>query len=155
MSDLENDFSSAMPETPALSYQEQMQESATTFIADIENRLAEGVEAPPELETLRKARDTGADASVLAAQAYELLIELGMVYDEDPDNGLLSYTSFDIKENLDVAEVKQEFAFLYKYGMSLVAKEFIDVETIKDIVKARLIERTGLSPEEFDAWLGY
>ena len=51
--------------------------------------------------------------------------------------------------------MKQEFAYLYKYGMSLAAREVVDVETIKEIVKMRLIERTGLSPEEFDTWLGY
>jgi len=58
-------------------------------------------------------------------------------------------------ENLEIPEVKQEFSYLYKYGMSLVAKGIVDVETIKEIVKGRLIERTGLSPEDFDEWLGF
>jgi hypothetical protein len=151
----ESDFASAMPEKPKLTYQEQMVESATTFIADLESRLKEGVAPPPELEELRQARDAGVDASELAAKIYILLIEQGMLYDQDPDDGSLSPTNFDIKANLDVPEVKQEFAYLYKYGMSLISKGVVDMEIIKDIVVERLIKRTGLTPEEFDAWLGY
>jgi len=42
MSDFESDFASAMPEKPVLSFQEQMTESATTFMVDLESRLGEG-----------------------------------------------------------------------------------------------------------------
>jgi hypothetical protein len=104
---------------------------------------------------LRQARDAGVDSSELAAKIYILLIEQGMLYDQDPDDGSLSPTGFDIKANLDVPEVKQEFSYLYKYGISLISKGVVDVDVIKDIVKERLIQRTGLTPEEFDAWLGY
>eukprot|EP00557_Chaetoceros_sp_GSL56_P000996 CAMPEP_0176503886 /NCGR_PEP_ID=MMETSP0200_2-20121128/15626_1 /TAXON_ID=947934 /ORGANISM="Chaetoceros sp., Strain GSL56" /LENGTH=154 /DNA_ID=CAMNT_0017903255 /DNA_START=17 /DNA_END=481 /DNA_ORIENTATION=- len=97
MSSFESDFASAMPEKPKLTYEEQMVESATTFIADLESRLKEGVAPPPELEELRQARDAGADASELAAKIYILLIEQGMLYDQDPDDGSLSPTNFDIK----------------------------------------------------------
>jgi len=155
MSKLESDFASAMPEKPKLTYEEQMVESATTFIVDLESRLKEGVAPPPELEELRQARDAGADASELAAKIYILLIEQGMLYDQDPNDGSLSPTNFDIKANLEVPEVKQEFAYLYKYGMSLISKGVVDMETIKEIVVERLIKRTGLTPKEFDSWLGY
>mmetsp|Transcript_274 Transcript_274/g.391 ORF Transcript_274/g.391 Transcript_274/m.391 type:complete len:213 (+) Transcript_274:126-764(+) len=155
MSGLESDFASAMPDKPEQSFQEQIAESATTFMVDLESRLGEGVSAPPELQDLREARDGGAGPSELAAKIYGLLIEQGMLYDQDPDDGTLTPTDFNIKENLEIPEVKQEFAYLYKYGMSLAAKEVVDVETIKEIVKLRLIDRTGLSPEEFDTWLGY
>jgi len=155
MSDFESDFSSAMPEKPESSLQERMQESATQFIADIESRLAEGVSVPPVLESLREARDTGAETKVLTGLIYELMIEQGMLYDQDPESGMLSYTDFEIKANLDVKEVKEEFTYLYTYGMSLISKGIIDIDTVKIIVTERLIERTGLSPEEFDAWLGY
>ena len=151
----ESDFESAMPEKPELSFQERMAEAATTFIADIESRLVEGVSAPSEMEDLRVARDAGADAGELALKIYVLLIEQGMLYDSDPDTGGLAYTNFDIKANLDVPEVKQEFAYLYKYGMGLIAKEVVDIDLIKEVVKTRLIERTGLSPKDFDSWLGY
>jgi hypothetical protein len=154
-SDFGSDFGSAMPEKPELSFQEQMAESATTFMADIENRLVEGVPPPPELEDLRKARDNNADAGELALKIYILLIEQGMLYDSDPDTGKLKYTDFDIKNNLDIPEVKQEFEYLYKYGMGLIYKGVVDVDAIKEVVKERLIKRTGLSPEEFDKWLGY
>ena len=138
-----------------MSFQEQMAKSATEFIADVEARLVEGVAAPPELEELRAARDANADAGELALKIYILLIETGMTYDQDPDTGSLALTNFDIKTGLEIPEVKQEFAYLYKYGMGLIAKGVVDVDTIKDVVKSRLIERTGLSPEEFDEWLGY
>jgi len=150
-----SDFQSAMPEKPKLSFQEQMEESATTFIADVESRLAEGVSAPPELEELRAARDDGADASELALKVYILMIEQGMVYDSDPETGALSYTNFDIKGNLEVPEVKQEFAYLYTYGINLIGRGVIGVDRVKEEVKQRLIDRTGLSPEKFDEWLGY
>ncbi len=78
-----------------------------------------------------------------------------MTYDQDPETGALTYTDYDIKANLETPEVKSEFAYLYKYGMSLIAKGVVDIDTVKSIVKKGLIERTGLSPEEFDEWLGY
>ena len=78
-----------------------------------------------------------------------------MTYDIDPDTGRLTPTQFDIKENLDIPEVKKEFKHLYSYGMELIKRGLIDLDSCKDIVEKRLIERTGLSPEEFDKWLGY
>ena len=152
---LESDFASAMPEKPEMTKQEKIIESATKFIIDLENRLDVGVEPVPELEALRQARDAGADEKVLAIKIYELMIEQGMTYDQDPETGLLTPTNFDIKSNLDIPEVKNEFGYLYKYGMNLCLAGVLDVDEVKEIVKPRLIERTGLSPEEFDAWLGY
>jgi hypothetical protein len=78
-----------------------------------------------------------------------------MMYDVDPDTGVLTPTQFDIKNNLDIPEVKAEFNHLYSYGMELIKRGMIDLDVVKETVKKRLIERTGLSPEEFDAWLGY
>jgi len=135
---------------------EKMEESATQFIADLTARLGDGVDPPPELEALREARDGGdSDENVLAVRIYELMIEQGMTYDIDPDTGRLTPTQFDIKENLDIPEVKKEFKHLYSYGMELIKRGLIDLDACKDIVEKRLIERTGLSPEEFDKWLGY
>ena len=91
----------------------------------------------------------------MAIKIYELMIESGMVYDQDPETGILTPTNFDIKNNLDIPEVKAEFAYLYKYGMNLCLTSILEVDEVKDIVKKRLIERTGLTPEEFDSWLGY
>ena len=65
MSDFESDLPSAMPEKL----------DTTQFIADVESRLAEGVSVPPVLESLREARDTGADTNVLTGLIYELMIE--------------------------------------------------------------------------------
>ena len=81
--------------------------------------------------------------------------EQGMMYDVDADTGVLTPTQFDIKNNLDIPEVKAEFKHLYTYGMELIKRGMIDLDTAKDCVKTRLIERTGLSPEEFDEWLGF
>ena len=82
MSEVESDFASAMPEKPTMTLKEQMHDNATKFIADLENRLDEGVEAVPELEALRQARDNDADAKEMAIKIYELMIEQGMVYDQ-------------------------------------------------------------------------
>ena len=150
-----SDFGSAMPAKPEQSLKEKLIESATTYISTLSGQLGEGVEAPEALDKLRKARDEEADEKVLAACTYELMIEQGMLYDQDPDTGALTPTEWDIKENLETPEVKKEFAYLYNYGMNLVAKDLLDVEDCKNIVKKGLIERTGKSPEEFDAWLGY
>ena len=78
-----------------------------------------------------------------------------MRYDIDADTGRLTPTQFDIKNNLDIPEVKAEFKHLYEYGMELIKRGLIDLDACKDIVKKRLIDRTGLLPEEFDKWLGY
>ena len=150
-----SDFGSAMPAKPEQTLEEKLSESATTYIATIEGQLGEGVDPPDALEKLRKARDDGADAKTLAARTYELMIEQGMTYDQDPDTGLLTPTEWDIKENLETPEVKKEFAFLYNYGMNLIAKGLLDIDEAKEIIKKGLIERTGKSPEDFDKWLGY
>jgi hypothetical protein len=39
--------------------------------------------------------------------------------------------------------------------MTMIASGLLDIDLVKAIVKERLIARTGLSPEEFDTWLGY
>lgn len=150
-----SDFGTAMPDKPQQTMKEKLMESATTFILDIEARLADGVDPPPEVETLRAARDADSDESTLALRIYELMIEQGMTYDVDAETGKLSPTQFDIKNNLDIPEVKAEFAHLYQYGMQLIARDLLDVDVAKECVKTRLIERTGKTPEEFDAWLGY
>lgn len=150
-----SDFGSAMPEKPEQSLEEKLVESATTYIATIEGQLADGVEPPEALEKLRAARDDKADAKTLAACTYALMIEQGMTYDQDPDTGALTPTEWDIKDNLETPEVKKEFAYLYNYGISLVAKNMLDENDAKEIVRKGLIERTGKTPEEFDAWLGY
>ena len=129
---------------------------ATHFIADISSRLDDGVLPPPELEALRNARDADdSTEQLLALRIYELMIEQGMTYDIDAETGRLRPTQFNIQQNLDVPEVKGEFKHLYSYGMELIRRGLIDLETCKDVVKKRLIDRTGLSPEEFDNWLGY
>ncbi|KAL9186541.1 hypothetical protein ACHAXT_005779 [Thalassiosira profunda] len=155
MSDFGSDFASAMPEKPQQSMKEKLEESATSFIADLSSRLADGVDPPPEMEALREARDGDSDEGTLALRIYELMIEQGMTYDIDPETGRLSPTQFDIKENLDVPEVKAEFKHLYSYGMELIKRGLLSLDTGKEVVTKRLINRTGLTPEEFDKWLGY
>lgn len=149
------DFPSAMPAKPEQTMKEKLEESATQFIADLTARLGDGVDAPPEMEALVKARDADSDEKELALRIYELMIEQGMTYDIDPDTGRLNPTEFDVKNNLDIPEVKSEFKHLYEYGMELIKRGLIDLDKCKDVVKTRLIDRTGLSPEEFDKWLGY
>ena len=58
-------------------------------------------------------------------------------------------------ENLETPEVKKEFAYLYQYGINLIGRNLLDEADAKEIVTKGLIERTGKTPEEFDAWLGY
>jgi len=96
-----------------------------------------------------------APTSEITVKVYDLMIERAMLYDEDPDTGSLSPTGFDIPDNLDVPEVNKEFKHLYSYGMMLMKKGLLDGEGLKEIVLERLVKRTGLSPEEFDKWLGY
>eukprot|EP00593_Proboscia_inermis_P000035 CAMPEP_0171293256 /NCGR_PEP_ID=MMETSP0816-20121228/1436_1 /TAXON_ID=420281 /ORGANISM="Proboscia inermis, Strain CCAP1064/1" /LENGTH=214 /DNA_ID=CAMNT_0011763889 /DNA_START=25 /DNA_END=669 /DNA_ORIENTATION=- len=150
-----SDFGSAMPEKPKLTTEQKLIDAADKFINDFSAKLSEGVPPPPELDALIEARKTSNDKQSLSKGIYELMIEQGMLYDIDPTTGMLSPTLFDIKANLDVPEVKSEFDYLYKYGMSLISNELIEVDVVKNIVVKRLIERTGLSPEEFDKWLGY
>ncbi|KAL3770452.1 hypothetical protein ACHAW5_001206 [Stephanodiscus triporus] len=149
------DFPSAMPQKPQQTMKEKLNESATQFIADLTTRLGKGVDPPPEMEVLREARDADGDEKTLALRIYELMIEQGMTYDIDADTGRLTPTQFDVKNNLDIPEVKAEFKRLYAYGIELIKRGLIDLETCKDVVKKRLIDRTGLSPEDFDKWLGY
>ena len=149
------DFPSAMPEKPQLTMEERMYQSADDFLDAMDNALADKSTAPPELEALREARKANADAKEMTVKIYELMIERAMRYDEDLDTGTLTPTGFDIPNNLDVPEVKKEFAHLYSYGMTLMNKGMLEGETLKEIVIERLIKRTGLSPEEFDKWLGY
>ena len=134
---------------------EQLMESADNFLEAMDNQLADKSIAPPELEALREARKANADPKEMTLKIYELMIERAMRYDEDPETSTLTPTGFDIPNNLDVPEVKKEFAHLYSYGMMLMKRGMLDGETLKGVVIERLIKRTELTPEEFDKWLGY
>lgn len=144
-----------MPEKPEQTIEEKMMESAESFVEVMTQTLGEGVEAPSELEDLRKAVQGKAGMKELAEKVYILMIERGMRYDEAPETGTLTPTDFDIPANLDVKEVRDEFAYLYKYGMMLMDKDLLTADQVKEIVLERLIKRTGLTPEKFDEWLGY
>ena len=148
------DFPSAMPAKPELTTEQKLEQSADDFIEMMTNTLGEGVEAPPELEQLKKAR-ADSDAKALPLLIYQLMIERGMRYDEAPETGTLTPTEFDIPANLDAKEVQAEFKHLYSYGMMLMDKGMLSEDEVKTTVIERLINRTGLSPEEFDKWLGY
>lgn len=150
-----SDFPSAMPEKPKQTLEEKIGESADGTIALVEGTLGEGVEAPPELAALKKAREDGAGPNELSVLIYDLMIERGMRYDEEPETGTLTPTEFNIKENLDVPEVKEEFKYLYTYGMKLISSGLLTREQVEKSVKERLVARTGLTPEEFDKWLGF
>jgi hypothetical protein len=153
---VESDFGSAMPAKPEMSLEERIQQTATEFIATLTERLGEGVQPPqPELDALKEARDSGAKPDVIATRIYELLIEQGMLYDTDPETGIMTLTEWNIKEHLEAPEVKKEFLYLYQYGMGLIAKGYVGIDEVKNIVKERLIDRTGKTPEEFDKWLGF
>jgi len=155
-SDFESDFASAMPEAPQLTLREFLEQAADRTISNVQGSLAEGVVAVPELDALRKLRDSGtATDEELSCAIYALMIERGMTYDEDPDTGVLTPTEFVVKDNLDVPEVKEEFSYLYRYGMSLISKGLVSVDNVKKIVTDRLIARTGLDPVAFDDWLGF
>mmetsp|Transcript_4201 Transcript_4201/g.6630 ORF Transcript_4201/g.6630 Transcript_4201/m.6630 type:complete len:144 (-) Transcript_4201:1126-1557(-) len=143
-----------MPEKPQLTMEQRLEKSADDFVENMTNALGEGVEAPPELELLKQARANN-DVDILPLRIYELMIERGMRYDEAPETGTLTPTEFDIPANLDVKEVQAEFKHLYSYGMTLMDKGLLTQDQVKTTVIERLIKRTGLTPEEFDKWLGY
>jgi hypothetical protein len=137
---------------------ESFLKDASNLIESMEKGLASGgVDvAPPELEALKCAvEDSSTTASLLSQRIYELLIEKGMRYDLDPPTGRLTPTEFNIKENLDIPAVRNEFFRQYSFGMQAAMTGVLDVEKVKEIVLERLIKRTGLSPEEFDKWLGF
>lgn len=154
---MESDFASAMPEKPQMSLEDRLVKSAGEFVDNVRGNLGEGVDEPPELIALEKAyKEDKIDTESLAIRIYELMIEAGMLYDRDPDTGTMTPTGFsDLKNMLDVPEVKAEFQYLYQYGMNLISTGVATVDSIKEVVKERLIERTGLTPEKFDEWLGY
>lgn len=152
---VESDFASAMPAKPETTMLERLERSAKEFVDSVRSSLGDGVEELPELVALEKAASGGSDAETLAIRIYELMIEQGMMYDKDPDTGRLTPTEYDIPANLEVPEVKKEFSYLYTYGMSLITSGMMSIDAVKDVVKDRLISRTGLSPEEFDTWLGF
>ena len=76
-----------MPAKPELSMEEKMMQAADETVETITNALGEGVEEPPELGALRDARKNGASTQELALKVYELMIERGMLYDEEYETG--------------------------------------------------------------------
>lgn len=142
-----------MPPKPAL--EDRLLTSAEEFVLTLRSNLAESVEEPPELAQLEAAVRENAAPSVLATRIYELMIERGMKYDVDTETGTLTPTQFDIPSNLQEDAVRKEFLHLYTYGMGLIQRELIPLDECKQIIEERLIKRTGLSPEEFDKWMGF
>ena len=68
------DFPSAMPAKPQQTMKEKLEDSATSFIADLTARLGDGVDPPPEMAALKEARDADSDENTLALRIYELMI---------------------------------------------------------------------------------
>ena len=68
------DFPSAMPAKPQQTMKEKLEDSATSFIADLTARLGDGVDPPPEMAALKEARDADSDENTLAMRIYELMI---------------------------------------------------------------------------------
>jgi hypothetical protein len=152
---MESDFGSAMPEKPTVTPDEHMRTCADNFILSMRGSLAEGTDELPEVQVLADALENGAGAHELAIRVYELMIERGMNYEVCPDTGTMTATHVDVPSNLDAPEVRQEFLHLYTYGMNLIQNGLISVDDTKSIVEQRLIPRTGLTPTEFDEWLGF
>jgi len=159
---MESDFASAMPEKPPVSQDEHVLTSGRNFVAHFRSSLGEGVSEPPELTRLDELCNNNSDdkhkdsTKQITVTMYELMIEAGMLYDKDPDTGVMTPTTFtDIPAHLDVPEVQHEFRYLYNYGMNLISNQLLDVETAKAIIEERLVKRTGLTPQKFDEWLGY
>ena len=166
---MESDFASAFPEKPTMTFEERILKQGDDFCRQVRGSLGENVEPPPELEALEalleeqeEEGDQDADAEVsstnatlLSQRMYKLMIECGLRYDKDPETQIMTPTQFDIPSNLQVDAVKKEFYHLYTYGMGLIQAKLLTVDQVKDIVKERIIPRTGLRPEEFDEWLGF
>lgn len=76
-----------MPAKPTLTVDEKIAQGADHTIETVTNALGEGVEEPPELGKLREARKNGAPTSEVALLVYEVIIERGMLYDEEPETG--------------------------------------------------------------------
>jgi len=157
---MESDFASAMPDKPPMSIEEKLISSAREFVDNVRGNLGEGVAEPPELKALDDLcnnYDTLPSKESISICIYELMIETGMMYDRDPETGIMTPTEFggDLGEKLDIPEVKAEFKYLYSYGMSLISKKMVDINTMKEVVLEKLIARTGLEPKKFDEWLGY
>ena len=54
---------------------EKLRDSCTQYIAALTPTYAEGVDPPPEMEALKKARDDeDSDEKILALRIYELMI---------------------------------------------------------------------------------
>jgi hypothetical protein len=133
---------------------------ANDLLRSMKDGLQKGGDKDDEIEEMKALQqaidDPSSSASLLSQRIYELLIEKGMRYDLDTDTGALTKTQFsDLTELLDNRAVKNEFFRLYSFGMQAAATGVLDVETVKSIVEDRLVSRTGLSPLEFDKWLGF
>jgi hypothetical protein len=151
-----SDFGTAMPPKPEQSVDERIRMSAHEFAQSMQSNLElNSHDIPAELVALQEAVDTNASLELITMRTFELLIEEGMCYEKDPETGVLTPIDIDIPSSLDVPEVKAEFAYLYKYGMSLIGRGLVSEDNVKSVVLERLIARTGLSPSEFDSWLGY
>ena len=132
---------------------------ATDLLESMKDGLEKGSHTDEivEMKALQEAiDDPSSSSSLLSQRIYELLIEKGMRFDFDTDTGALTETQFtDLTQLLDNRAVKNEFFRLYSFGMQAAMTGVLDSETVKGIVEERLVSRTGLTPVEFDAWLGF
>lgn len=133
---------------------------AAQLIESFQDGLAKGgadADLPEEAVALQTAMDDPASSVALLSQRiYEFMIEKAMRYDLNPATGALTPTKFtDLQNMLGNVAVKNEFFRQYSFGMQAAMTGVLDVETVQDVVQERLISRTGLTPDAFDAWLGF
>jgi len=133
--------------------EEAFEQAAKQYLEEIGSCLGPGMTPPPEFEAVKNALDNGEKMTVLAARMYDLMCEQGMIYDKV--DGVLVPTEVNYKTDYDKPEVKTKVGYIYQYGINLIKRGIIEVDDVKSSVKERLIARVGLTPEEFDEWLGY
>ena len=140
--------------TRLLAGEDPMLNAADLTIKNLKETLAPGVPAPPELDELVAARESGKGTEALAASVYNLMCEQACLFDRD-ENGKFIPTRFDLSSDFDDPEVKQKIAYTYQYGINMITAGIINQDDVMEAAKDRLISRVGKTPEEFDAWLGY
>lgn len=108
--------------------------------------------APPELVALEASVEKGAAAVELGQKMFELLCTMTLDFVTDPESKTVKPA-----ENPDVLdktpELQSKMTYLYTYGMRMLTSGLLEIDTLKELIVAKLASRVGMTGEELDAWL--
>ena len=128
-------------------------EMATAAIDNTLGMLADGVDPPPALLSLKRAVQDD-DLESIKQGLFLLVLEQTLNFDLVDKDGVKEITPTTVDYGDKESErVKEKLRYVYGYGITMYTRGILGEDFLKSIVLDKLAGRVGLGGAEFDQYL--